>query len=177
MPDLPWLTYPAIRHLDGRLRNRRLFEYGSGTSTAWYARRCSEVISVENNDEWFQSIKEQTRKCSNVQLILAKTNEDSINCIETAGGLFDAIVIDGLPIRAASAGAAACADLHRVRCLRKAVQFAAPDCLFIVDNTDAYEQLSNEVLASFSPMQIAHFSGWVPGIFHPNETTIVHRIR
>jgi hypothetical protein len=175
LPELPWLTYPAIRHLDDCLSGRRLFEYGSGTSTKWYARRCSQVVSVENNRDWFQFTTAQTRALTNVEIILAETNEQSIDCIESVGGLFDAIVIDSLPIDATKGSVSASADLHRVQCLRKAIQYAAADCFFVVDNTDAYEQLSNEVAARFLPGEIVRLPGWVPGIFHPNETTIVHR--
>src|ERR1700745_485212 len=55
--DLPWLPYPTIRFIAQRLRGRRLFEFGSGTSTKWFSERCREVFSIENNVLWFNKVR------------------------------------------------------------------------------------------------------------------------
>src|SRR5215470_6163569 len=73
-PNLPWLTYPAIRFLANRLQGRRLFEFGSGSSTLWYADRASEVYSIENDGEWFADIQQQIAPKVNCHLTLAKTD-------------------------------------------------------------------------------------------------------
>ena len=54
---MPWITYPAIDWLGKRLvKEHRVFEYGSGHSTLWYARHVSEVVAVEHDFEWTQRL-------------------------------------------------------------------------------------------------------------------------
>jgi len=59
--DVPWWTYRAIDEvevwLESRPRPARVFEYGSGASTVWLARRSAEVYSVEH-DAGFASLME-----------------------------------------------------------------------------------------------------------------------
>ena len=51
--DVPWWTYRAVDAVEGWLAARprpvRAFEYGSGASTLWLARRVDEVHSVEHD--------------------------------------------------------------------------------------------------------------------------------
>lgn len=55
---MPWVTYPAIHFLSKRLRKSfRLFEYGSGRSTLWFAERVGEVVSVEHDANWHDKLK------------------------------------------------------------------------------------------------------------------------
>ncbi len=54
---IPWFTYPAIEFLKERLtKEMTVFEYGSGSSTLFFAERVKEIISVETNKEWFNKI-------------------------------------------------------------------------------------------------------------------------
>ena len=49
----PWLTFEAIRWLASNMdSSMRVFEYGSGGSTLFFARRVLEVVSVEHDPEW-----------------------------------------------------------------------------------------------------------------------------
>jgi predicted O-methyltransferase YrrM len=51
---VPWLTFRAIRWLASNIdRSMRVFEYGSGGSTLFFARRAGEVVSVEHDPEWY----------------------------------------------------------------------------------------------------------------------------
>jgi hypothetical protein len=169
--SLPWITYPAIRFLEGKLQGRRLFEFGSGTSTRWYATKCREVYSVENNYHWYNTVKSQIKSMSNVHISLVDADESVPEAIIAAGGKFDAIVVDSQP--AHEGRVFSNSDEFRVACLRAALPRASADCLFIIDNTDAMGLLSKEVDNLFSPVMVNRFPGWVPGIFHPNETTVV----
>jgi hypothetical protein len=168
---LPWITYPAIRFLNQQMRGRRVFEFGSGTSSLWYAERAKEVFSVENNLEWFQRVQAMASGATNLTLSFAEENDDFINRITQIGGSFDAIVIDSQP---KAEDTFTSTDDFRVACLRTALQYASEDCMFIIDNTDAMRQLSAEVDKVFPANRIRRMTGWVPGIFHPNETTIIN---
>lgn len=60
--DLPWWTYEAVdtveaflARFDGRAK---VFEYGSGASTVWLARRSGSVDAVEHDDAWAQRVRE-----------------------------------------------------------------------------------------------------------------------
>jgi hypothetical protein len=168
--NIPWLTYPSIRFLEKRLSGKRLFEFGSGSSTAWYADRCSHVFSVENNYEWFLTVKARLSDVANTELLYEKTDREVIGSISKVGGLFDAIVIDSQPTERIIYKNS---DEFRVACLDASLAAATKDCLFVIDNTDANPLLEREIQKRFSERQILRFPGWVPGILHPNETTII----
>jgi hypothetical protein len=170
--DLPWITYPAIRYLDHRLSGRRLFEFGAGSSTKWYADRCESVFSVENNPEWYRSVLAATHASKNVTLQFAQTDAEVREAIAIPGGLFSAIVIDCRSTTASTAELLAPSERLRAECLRFSLQYATPDCLFIIDNTDSLATLRRETESIFPGNRLLRFPGWVPGILHPNETIV-----
>lgn len=69
----PWLTFRATKWLDSYLKSyMRVFEYGSGGSTLFFAQRVKEVVSVEHNLDWFNSVRKTLRQMeiSNVEYFL-----------------------------------------------------------------------------------------------------------
>jgi hypothetical protein len=53
----PWMCFPAVEQLERLVNaNARVFEYGSGGSTIFFARRAAEVVSVEHDQAWHQRI-------------------------------------------------------------------------------------------------------------------------
>jgi hypothetical protein len=115
--ELPWLTYEAIRQLKGIISSHmKVFEYGSGGSTLFLAKRANEVISIEHDKDWYQKVSAQVLNKSNVKLILVQpdTNKneeylthygregseysfkDYVSIIDTyPDNYFDVILIDG----------------------------------------------------------------------------------
>ena len=62
---LPWLTFGAIRFLDGWLKpGMRVFEYGCGGSTIFLAARVKEVVSVEHDEGWARRVVQQFERSS-----------------------------------------------------------------------------------------------------------------
>ena len=60
--ELPWYTYPAIEYLNSfTLTSFDVFEFGSGNSSIYWAKRAKKIISVEHNKEWFTTISQ--KKC------------------------------------------------------------------------------------------------------------------
>ena len=54
---IPWLSYPCIDFLNERLNpNLKLFEYGSGNSTFYYAAKVQKVVSVEHDSAWYKKL-------------------------------------------------------------------------------------------------------------------------
>lgn len=59
-PEHPWLTQTAISILSSFLKDTDVgIEWGSGRSTAWLASRVKHLFSVEDNQEWYQTVKEK----------------------------------------------------------------------------------------------------------------------
>ena len=54
---LPWYTYPAIEYLGQfYLRNMTVFEFGSGFSSLFWAKRAKKIVSVEHDKEWLKCV-------------------------------------------------------------------------------------------------------------------------
>jgi len=77
-PGAPWLTPGAIRHLDSFLRDDMSgFEWGSGKSTSFFARRVKSLVSIEHDEVWYHQVKEllkRNRLESRVEYRLIKPN-------------------------------------------------------------------------------------------------------
>lgn len=91
---VPWYTYPCTHFLEQRLQpDMRVFEYGSGLSTLWYAGRVGEVMAVEHDERWAALIGGQLP--SNAS-ILFRPDEDRYVAAIDDHGYFDVVVVDGL---------------------------------------------------------------------------------
>jgi hypothetical protein len=76
--SIPWFTYPAISFLKTVIRPRwRVFEYGAGGSTAWWAKQVATLVSVEHDPEWAAHVQELSAEYGNSVLgIAAEAPED-----------------------------------------------------------------------------------------------------
>ena len=141
--DVPWWTYRAIDVVEAWLaaRNRpiRVFEYGSGASTVWLARRVDEVHSVEHDARFAEQLRPMLDQYPHVALHVVEPVPSAsppvpsakpgyagldfshyVAAIEQVPGTFDLVVIDG---RA------------REACLATALPRLAPGGLIVYDNT------------------------------------------
>ncbi len=61
---LPWMTYDAIDFLRilTATKNMKVFEWGSGGSTLFFASRAEEVVTVEHDKEWGGYLKDEILK-------------------------------------------------------------------------------------------------------------------
>lgn len=61
--DQPWISEAATHWLGKFLKAKmKVFEYGSGGSTLYLAKRVQQVVSVENNWSWFLAVKKALRE-------------------------------------------------------------------------------------------------------------------
>ncbi|QZH75086.1 MAG: class I SAM-dependent methyltransferase [Erythrobacter sp.] len=122
--DLPWWNVTATREVADFLaatKNSRVFEYGSGASTVWLARRAAEVISVEHDRDWHRIIEPLVAGTGNATVLPRDLQgSDYIDAIATAGGQFDLVVIDGR---------------RRNDCLQSALPFLKPGGIVLFDDT------------------------------------------
>lgn len=92
---IPWYTYPAIEYLSQfDYHDKCVFEYGCGYSSLFWANRAKKVISVEDNEQWYQKWLSEFSK-SNLLLKLRQEGPDYYQSIRETDDAFDIIVIDG----------------------------------------------------------------------------------
>jgi hypothetical protein len=128
---LPWYTYPAIEYLlQMDFRERRVFEYGSGNSSLFWAARSREVTSVENNRLWVERVN--ILRPPNLLIKLFETREAYVSSLLQEAGTFDVIIVDGS---------------YRNDCAATTVRKLSAGGLVILDNADwfprAAERLRN----------------------------------
>lgn len=62
--ELPWITFAAIRFLEKNLnKTMRVFEYGSGGSSVFIARRVQLLETVEHDSSWGRVVAEKLSSC------------------------------------------------------------------------------------------------------------------
>lgn len=103
--EIPWFSYAAIDFLEGFLKpNMKVFEYGSGGSTLFFAQRVKSVLSIEDNPEWYERVRRRlTEKgVRNAAMILCPFDFKNPVGFEASSYLralpaegFDVLVIDG----------------------------------------------------------------------------------
>ncbi|MEH3113602.1 hypothetical protein [Pedobacter terrae] len=72
---LPWVTYSFIDFIKERIdKSQRIFEYGSGSSTIFYAERAGSVTSVEHDKGWFDKVKNTSP--DNAEMIFCQLEQD-----------------------------------------------------------------------------------------------------
>lgn len=57
-PDEPWIAQGAVRFLEQNLTANQVgWEWGSGRSTAWFAKHLGHLTSVEHDEAWYLKVK------------------------------------------------------------------------------------------------------------------------
>lgn len=154
---IPWLTFSAIRALEKvAIPGMRIFEYGSGHSTLYWANRGMEVHAVEDDEEWHGILQPRLGHFKAAHLYLETSPSSYVSSISVAGGMFDIVVVDGS---------------YRKYCLALAVNHVKPGGLLVVDNTDWHWYADVDTLVPRSWMKQV-YDGWAPFIGHKSETTV-----
>jgi predicted O-methyltransferase YrrM len=143
-PWAPWLTAAAITALQDLLKPADVgFEFGSGRSTVWLARRVRFLYSMEHVPEWYERVRKQLEEAKlteKVQYHLASGSGHSIDddhppndhpylkgIAAIADDHLDFVLVDGI---------------MRRTCVRFAISKIRPGGLLILDNANRY--MSNE---------------------------------
>lgn len=178
--DVPWWTYRAIDRVDAFLRARpdaSVFEYGSGASTIWLARRAGAVHSVEHDMSWFDLMQSRIAPYPHIRLSLAPADnapsahllyhsqkeehagesfENYVAAITLTGQTYDLIVIDG---RARGA------------CLRVAQQCLSDGGMIVFDNT---KRKRYAAAIAQSGLVAIDLPGLTPSLPYPDKTTLLY---
>ncbi len=77
---MPWISFTIINFLEKYLKpEMKVFEYGSGGSTLFFAKRVETVVSIEHNKLWFEKVNLylQELKLKNIDYKLLEPENDS----------------------------------------------------------------------------------------------------
>ena len=158
---LPWVTYSFIDFIKTRLNKElTIFEYGSGNSTLFYAKRVKRVVSVEHDEAWFNKIAQE--KAKNAEMIftaLEKGGEYSKKAI-LLDEKFDLIIVDGR---------------DRVNCCKNSVDALTPNGVLVLDDSEReiYQEARDFLMAKgFKELP---FTGISPGLFYNKTTSIFYK--
>jgi len=177
--DVPWWTYSAIESIEKYIAELGykpdVFEYGSGASTLWLAKRSARVISVEHDVTWFEKLNKKISSYQHVELILKAPEKEAkdrkyrsakmpgvsfesyVKAIHNNNQAFDIIIIDGR---------------SREACLEECLTCLKPNGIIIFDNSD--RKRYQGVLKS-SLLNISRFRGRVPGSPFASETALLRK--
>lgn len=118
---IPWYTYPAIEYLTQfDYRDKKIFEFGCGYSSVFWASKAEEVISIEDNPDWYLRWKEEF-KAPNLDIRWRDEGEGYFNAIFEDDDRYDVIVVDGK---------------LRSECAETAVEKLADGGMIILDDSD-----------------------------------------
>lgn len=178
--DVPWWTYGAIDAVRAFLAERpaaRVFEYGSGASTAWLSTRAASVTSVEHHEGWHARVRALVPDNVDLRLVppddrpagdalylsekageLGASFERYAREIDAAQGPFDLVVIDG---RA------------RAACLWHARGHLAPGGLIVFDNS---HRTRYRKAIDASGMNTRRLRGLTPALPYSDETALLSEI-
>lgn len=157
---IPWTTYPFFDFIKERLtKEMRVFEYGSGNSTLYFAKHVRSVTSVEHNPDWFRFISEN--KPGNVEVILSDlANDEYCRVIQSSGDLYDLIIVDGE---------------NRDKCLELAILSLSDKGVIILDDSERIEYQNGINFLFQKEFKKLDFWGIAPTVLFKKCTTIFYR--
>ncbi|MFA7386688.1 MAG: hypothetical protein WCZ87_03405 [Thiohalobacteraceae bacterium] len=158
---LPWMNYGVIDFLAERLcSDMRMFEYGSGYSTRFYATRVQSVISVEHNRGWFERMAEVLPDNVSLRYAPSADADEYIAAAVHTGQKFDFIVVDGR---------------NRVACIMSAVAALRDDGVMLLDDSRRERYQSGVRYLLENGFRQIRFCGLKPGSIESYCTSIFYR--
>ena len=178
--DIPWWTFAGADAVEQFLRERNgnaiVFEYGSGASTIWLAKRSKAVYSVEHDEDWAIAVQALSAPYPNIDFRFvepAKGPDDEFGSgrkewanrsfrnyvqeINTVPVTFDLIVVDGR---------------SRSACLLAATGKLKDDGMVVLDNS---HRRRYQAALQACGLETTRLRGLAPGLPYPDETTVLHR--
>ena len=155
---LPWYTYPCIQTLESRLSpTSRVFEWGSGHSTLWFAQRVREIVTVEHDLRW---VSELRRRAPAGARFIHHTAPQAYAGEILHHEPFDLIVVDGR---------------YRPLCGRVAAAALTTGGVILWDDSQAPDYPPGRKLLRRQGFQEWTFSGYRPGSPRITSSTLLLR--
>jgi hypothetical protein len=177
--DVPWWTFRAADEVGdflGQHPEARVFEWGSGASTAWLSRRAGSVTSIEHDAAWAEIVRPVLPENAAVEVVEPRpatglageqlSEKDGfagldfhayVEAIDKTDGTFDLIVVDG---RARGA------------CFAHAITRLAPGGVLVFDNVDR-QRYRDAIASSPVPVEVTWTRGLTPALPYPTRTALV----
>lgn len=158
---IPWMNYPVVKLLDQRFSTDfNLFEFGSGYSTHFYAKRCGSVVSVEYDRQWYDVINKDMPE--NVSLLFQEKDVDGYYCrlIAEQGKRFDVVVVDGR---------------DRVNCVKQSLPCLTERGVIILDDSHRDKYKEGIAFAEKNGFRSITIEGLKPTECKVATTTILYR--
>lgn len=158
---LPWVTYSFIDFIKTRLnKDLTIFEYGSGSSTLFYAKRVKKVVSVEHDEAWYNKIINS--KPENAKMIFSKLERggEYSKKAATIGEQFDIIIVDGR---------------DRVNCCMNSVKALTPAGVIVLDDSERKDYEKACLFLKDAGFKELSFTGISPGLFYLKATSVFYK--
>lgn len=183
--ELPWMNFRVIRWLRSYLGPEMdVFEYGSGGSTVFAAKRVRKVVSVEHDPAWHARVLSALRAqgitncdlrlvlpdpCSSLQEVPYGPRSYTSRTSHAAGLRFEAYVktIDEFPDH--SLDLVVVDGYSRFSCVGHAIPKVRPGGYLLVDDTDWRKH--REIVAYLDKYQRTDFVGATPFQRNFRQTT------
>lgn len=121
----PWLTENAIFFLKGYLAGKPeavILEFGSGTSTLWFAKQTPNLYSVEHNKKYYELNKKELAKDDYYPVAYYLCPRPYYNiCEQFPDDFFDLILVDGR---------------NRKGCIAHSISKLKPGGVLMLDNSE-----------------------------------------
>ena len=191
--DMPWWTWGAIRRVPtgscvSATACATAFEWGSGASTFWLARRCAAVTSVEHHAGFAEATAGMMARFADVELLLRPGTSVAAQASAKRG-------IRGLDaVRSEKSGVCdldfrdyvGAIDTHgggrydlivvdgraRAACLAAAHRHLAPGGMVVLDNSDR-DRYQSAIAAAGAWGSVERHRGWGPGSPLPWESALI----
>ena len=164
---IPWYTYSCIYFLNSRdFSQKQILEIGSGQSTLWWQDRAKNVLSIEENEEWFNKVKNKSKDNVKIELVtIGKEVDNPLNKLNWQNLVdksiikhnyksFDVIIIDGG---------------LRTNAINIAKKFISEDGIIIADNSEGGRYFEEFKHSDFLRVD---FTGEGPGVIDTSTTSI-----
>lgn len=160
----PWWCESAVDLTKRKILHTpdiRIFEWGAGNSTLFWAHYAKEVVSVESNLDWYQKMKSLVPANVRIEYRELVYGGDYGKVILDEEENFDIVVIDGR---------------DRVRCAKNCLGKLKEDGIIIWDNTDrdyyeeGYRYLKDN---GFKQLELSGITWGLPGV--RDYTSIFYR--
>lgn len=158
---IPWVTYSFIDFISDRIqKDHTVFEFGSGNSTLYYAKRAQKVVSVEHDKDWFAKIS--SSKAANSEMIFCELEKGGkySKMPASLGSKFDIIIVDGR---------------DRVNCCLESLSALSERGVVVLD--DSEREIYAEAIKFFknNGFKELSFSGISPGLFYNKSTSVFYK--
>lgn len=93
----PWIVPEAIYWLKQNMgKEWQVFEFGCGWSTIWYAKHCYKIVSIEDNQNWYDIVKQRIlkQKVQNCDLRMVKLDDFITGITSFPDAYFDLVIVD-----------------------------------------------------------------------------------